>query len=1051
MSKGIDTGTGGFPIDGGTHTYDVGSTVGDEVPVPPYSSGDVSVDKEVKDLSKGTKRTLASYLSKTTNGQTPSAPSPVKNKYAIEHNAAEDPKEFSLMDDAGNVPPIAPVPEDQPHFQDISTGRSSKSVSLNIQRGRQKLEGTTSVDGNDLLKFNLAPGDGGEVPPHVPDSSPIYSYYGNTNDLSNSVIYNRFNVEHKFEVSNTLDSKQFATKYELGKSEAKRDMSFGRLAQVGSALSIRAGLELNSLQDKNNPTNGAAQAAALLPGTAQLGLKRIGRESLTARDVIDELTDAGIDHSTLINPAADSWGTMNNVQDQYAGISNFGMQLLAVALLVALSLVIALMTLLFSVSSTTPLKKEDDLKRPPLGAFRVDAGSGNYSSVMGIVSAIMSGQFNFWRLLGMSPTQHAISKCIPVGALAFFGVNDTDVTSATMAFAAAGKATSSVTQSPGYYAVMARSVNRSFLLIGDSFVNLGKAFGSGLVAGIKQLFEVIDVLRNSKFMRAVNVFAQLGDRSLMKDTELPAFDGTSIGTGLRHFGELDWSSNTDAISKNRLNVLPNGKIDGRTLAWTTYRAPDLLIMPSGLSNVLRTGRNLNVPSMLPTIPVDAGGTTTGGLKNGGTYCTVDGRIPTDLREKIEDSLESEYVPFYIHDVRTNEIVSFHAFLASLTDGFTASYDSSDGIGRVESIKAYKSTQRKISFSFFIVATSERDFDSMWLKVNKLTTLVYPQFGEGRKIVSGDGKYVMTAPFSQKIVASPLVRVRIGDLIKSNYSKFNLARLFGYTYNGSMFDNKVAPKGKETGLGTIEDVEKEARNAVLVVGNKFTTSSRLTRQVFKKTVSLTGGGESVPTEQWITLPSGLVLSVKEVNSDGTFDCVVEKAVGEDALNVMPAQIQNLKLYSGDAGATLNIVGKVYNFSSHELDPAPSTTKKIEEWWTSHGSANISDYTNAVRDFMSDEPGKGNVIARSFRSSGGKGLAGFIEQMDFEWLDGKTWSIYDGTPDKKLGRRAPKMCKVNVSFSPIHDITPGLDHVGGNRAPIYPVGPLAFDDMRKKGNT
>ena len=30
-------------------------------------------------------------------------------------------------------------------------------------------------------------------------------------------------------------------------------------------------------------------------------------------------------------------------------------------------------------------------------------------------------------------------------------------------------------------------------------------------------------------------------------------------------------------------------------------------------------------------------------------------------------------------------------------------------------------------------------------------------------------------------------------------------------------------------------------------------------------------------------------------------------------------------------------------------------------------------------------------------------------------------------------------------------PGLDHVGGNRAPIYPVGPLAFDDMRKKGNT
>jgi hypothetical protein len=32
----------------------------------------------------------------------------------------------------------------------------------------------------------------------------------------------------------------------------------------------------------------------------------------------------------------------------------------------------------------------------------------------------------------------------------------------------------------------------------------------------------------------------------------------------------------------------------------------------------------------------------------------------------------------------------------------------------------------------------------------------------------------------------------------------------------------------------------------------------------------------------------------------------------------------------------------------------------------------------------------------------------------------------------------MCKVTLAFTPIHDIAPGLDHLGFNRAPVYPVG-------------
>ena len=30
------------------------------------------------------------------------------------------------------------------------------------------------------------------------------------------------------------------------------------------------------------------------------------------------------------------------------------------------------------------------------------------------------------------------------------------------------------------------------------------------------------------------------------------------------------------------------------------------------------------------------------------------RIPTDVVQRLENSLDAEYVPFYFHDIRTNE-------------------------------------------------------------------------------------------------------------------------------------------------------------------------------------------------------------------------------------------------------------------------------------------------------------------------------------------------------------------------------------------------------------
>jgi hypothetical protein len=54
------------------------------------------------------------------------------------------------------------------------------------------------------------------------------------------------------------------------------------------------------------------------------------------------------------------------------------------------------------------------------------------------------------------------------------------------------------------------------------------------------------------------------------------------------------------------------------------------------------------------------------------------------------------------------------------------------------------------------------------------------------------------------------------------------------------------------------------------------------------------------------------------------------------------------------------------------------------------------------------------------------------MNFDWLGSNTWEV------SRYGSRAPKLCKVTIAFSPIHDIAPGIDADGMNRAPLYPVG-------------
>jgi hypothetical protein len=76
---------------------------------------------------------------------------------------------------------------------------------------------------------------------------------------------------------------------------------------------------------------------------------------------------------------------------------------------------------------------------------------------------------------------------------------------------------------------------------------------------------------------------------------------------------------------------------------------------------------------------------------------------------------------------------------------------------------------------------------------------------------------------------------------------------------------------------------------------------------------------------------------------------------------------------------------------------------------------------------------NPILKSFESTRGEGLAGFIQTIGFDWMmDEANWET------NGYGNRAPMMCKITIDFAPMFDISPGLDSNGFMMAPVYPVG-------------
>jgi len=685
--------------------------------------------------------------------------------------------------------------------------------------------------------------------------------------------------------------------------------------------------------------------------------------------------------------------------------------------------------------------------------------------------------------------------------------------------------------------------------VARSNVRIIDLFQKSIEVGNTQLVaESIFNLLNSRALRITNVFAQIGYTYLVAHLEAPT--STSQDENITQEGKLKSAFQVDSFaSLPGTRIMKSRDPTGKsllTLAWRHSAVPSALLLPPTL---LQASLDMDYIYDGPNAAKLVAATT---LRDK-TYTSlrIKGRIPIEVANNLENRLDAEYVPFYFHDLRTNEIIGLHAFLDTLSDNYGISYNPTQAHGRADTIKNYSNTKRSIGFSFWLVATAEEDFDEMWVKINKLVTLAYPQYTKGtmmsaksiqfNSILGKTADMTFEQPFSQVVGGTPVIRLRIGDVIKSNYSRFNLGRLFGagnteagaFSANGinipaitnnvalgqaNIFNNlallpvlallaspieavyilssvlSTAAKGNATASAAVDigsSIAYDALDNLLVNGfvnpllralpNPNATSiafkpfddiktpgadSVLGKILLKPRYApyiFTLGNESVSVK--VTRPTPISIISEESPTQGQNNSAKNLTVkfssifGANAFSlsiddsfIFPPNNKTIlssgatcKITSDDclfdpdayyslvlaglfslAGLLTNVQGTLVSAASGAAAGALGATGFPVD------TSFLSDYFgSAMRQFTAPSA---NPITYAFESSMGRGLAGVITSMQFNWLDASTlW-------ETKWGSRAPIACKVTMAFDPIHDISPGLDYYGANRAPNYNVGAM-----------
>ena len=302
---------------------------------------------------------------------------------------------------------------------------------------------------------------------------------------------------------------------------------------------------------------------------------------------------------------------------------------------------------------------------------------------------------------------------------------------------------------------------------------------------------------------------------------------------------------------------------------------------------------------------------------------------------------------------------------------------------------------------------------MWYQINKIVAMCYPQWSDALPAYKendskelADFKY----PFTQVPTASPLVRLRVGDVIKSNYSRTNLSRLHGIgsrqvIENDILYESDteyIFPDSASDANIQIHYQEKEENTKRILLPGMYRDNAFSGPTFLNSLTDFEMG--------YYNIKSPIVVEKLEDASSIGKSAVVKVIVVEDG---HPAY---KKVLTVDKRSLLN------KKSKYELDIQKTAAFEQEK-----------DLKNEIFNIISPTvSGKSNnPITKSYESGMSRGLAGFITNLDVSYNE-FVWET------SRVGSKAPMMVTITMAFAPIHDIPPGLDHNGMLRAPVYNVG-------------
>lgn len=808
------------------------------------------------------------------------------------------------------------------------------------------------------------------------------------------------------------------------------EIPIDKLKNFGLTTLLNASGEISVPKDLSDPFMAmGANAMASAPGLARLGQ----RVPVTRFDGVKILNDLEPTYSKelrndqLQGPDILSHGNTNNPLVPFAGLlsasSVASAQLLA---LTVAGMIKVLYTTLNAIEEEQKLLNGHGIGNQisPTQARRLRLGSNEGKTD----ETATYRPYKDYSVIHLVKTKYPYFKCVEKGISVFFGTENTNQLAVV--------ANNNIILSSGWYNTVFRNLLRttSDLLTNvistdnsairrqsyDVDPNLG---GTGAIAVDVGTAAVtyVNSINNSPILKFMNILALMGEAAFFSITnQVSTIDSIN-----------DVGQDADGATFPKLGVLHAkqrlGDSFGNKLSWGSNTVKSMYLLPNQIKVAANRldGDDGRFSSM----------TSERGFKNSDT-----GRFSSEEVERMEDYLEADYMPFYFHDLRTNEIIAFHAFLDDLSDNYTVDYTENEGYGRVGKVLTYKNTNRQISLTFSVVATNTDDFDDMWYKIDKLITLLYPQYTEGRSLQFGEDSFIQ--PFSQVPAASPLIRLRLGDIFKSNYNKFDLARVFGLA-SPEFFLQSQQQAAAQQQQADLENARTQIRNRMQSgdwregdIANLQPILTTFPDDNYERVLA-EGASDTLPSDGASPPLGNLVIAttalVTVVDPNARFR--------NGALGGIKIRINNPLDESEQGEFVVSVLGNRPALLVYEPEVERQAQQQAGVDPTDLQASDSSQDRQAVENFFASTGDSPNPIFKSFESVRGRGLAGFIRGFNMNIDEKFPWETVG------LNNRAPKLVKISMQFDPIHDLQPGLDHNGFNNAPVYNVGSHMKNATRK----